>query len=137
VDLGSGAGFPGLVVAAALPEAEVHLVESDQRKAEFLRHVSRETATPVTVWGRRIADVAATGLKADVVTARALAALDQLLDMSDPFCHEDTVRLFPKGESVEAELTRLDPSKTIRIARLPSVTAASAAIVRIEGKRLG
>lgn len=137
VDLGSGAGFPGLVLAIARPALAVHLVESDQRKAEFLRHVSRETATPVTVWGRRIADVAATGLKADVVTARALAPLDQLIDISEPFCHENTVRLFPKGQSVEAELTRLDPSKTIRIATLPSVTAASAAIVRIEGKRLG
>lgn len=137
VDLGSGAGFPGLVLAIARPALAVHLIESDRRKAEFLRHVSRETSTPVTVWARRIEHVAATGLEADVVTARALAPLAQLIDMSEPFCHEGTLRLFPKGRSADAELTRLDPSKTIRIATLPSVTAASAAIIRVEGKRLG
>lgn len=137
VDLGSGAGFPGLVLAIAVPRLAVHLIESDQRKAEFLRHVSRETSTPVTVWARRIEDVAATGLKADVVTARALAPLAQLIDISEPFCHGGTVRLFPKGQAADVELTRLDTSKTIRIATLPSVTAASAAIIRVEGKRLG
>jgi 16S rRNA (guanine527-N7)-methyltransferase len=137
VDLGSGAGFPGLVLGIARPGLEVHLIESDRRKAEFLRHVSRETSTPATVWARRVEDVAASGLKADVVTARALAPLPQLIDMSESFCHETTVRLFPKGQSADAELTRLDPSKTIRVTMLPSVTAASAAIIRVEGKRLG
>jgi 16S rRNA (guanine527-N7)-methyltransferase len=137
VDMGSGAGFPGLVLAIARPALKVHLIESDGRKAEFLRHVSRETSAPVTVWAKRIEQVAAIGLAADVVTARALAPLQQLLDMSEPFCHERTVRLFAKGRSAEAELTRLDVPKTIRIAMLPSITAASAAIIRVEGKRLG
>jgi 16S rRNA (guanine527-N7)-methyltransferase len=137
VDLGSGAGFPGLVLAIVRRELDVHLVESDRRKAEFLRHVSRETSTPVTVWARRIEEVATSGLKADVVTARALAPLAQLIDISEPFCHEQTVRLFPKGQSADAELTRLGSSKTLRVATLPSITAASAAIIRVEGKRLG
>jgi len=77
VDFGSGAGFPGLVLAI-LGMAEVHLIESDQRKATFLREVARATGTPVTVHAKRIEQV--TPFPADIVSARALAPLGDLLD---------------------------------------------------------
>lgn len=79
-DLGSGAGFPGLVLAM-LGVKNVHLVESDIRKATFLREVSRETSTPVTIHDKRIEDTVIPDL--DVVTARALAPLQDLLGHID------------------------------------------------------
>ena len=105
VDLGSGAGFPGLVLALATG-LEIHLIESDQRKAEFLRAVSRETRAPVTVHAKRIEQVPP--FPADVVTARALAALPDLLGYAARFAGPHTVALFPKGRGAEAELT--DPA---------------------------
>ncbi len=137
VDIGSGAGFPGLVLAIARPDLTVHLIESDRRKAEFLRRACIETETAATVHPARAETVAATGLKADVVTARALAPLDQLLELSEPFCHPGTVRLFPKGKSAPSELTALAPSEKIHVTTERSLTAASSAIIRIEGTRLG
>lgn len=136
IDLGSGAGFPGLVLAMARPEMSVHLVESDGRKAEFLRHVSRETSTAVRVWQQRIDEVAATGIKGEYVTARALAPLGELLKLSEPFCHTETIRLFPKGRAYASELTVPNLPNTLQIAVLPSVTSATAAIIRVEGVRL-
>jgi 16S rRNA (guanine527-N7)-methyltransferase len=130
VDLGSGAGFPGMVLAIATG-LEVHLVESDQRKAQFLREVSRETRTPVRVHAERAERVAP--FPADVVTARALAPLPELIDMARRFAHGRTVALFPKGRAAEAELTGLDASDKMRVTVLPSRTSASAAILRIEG----
>ncbi|WP_299442815.1 16S rRNA (guanine(527)-N(7))-methyltransferase RsmG [uncultured Rhodospira sp.] len=106
-DLGSGAGFPGLVLAILgasdvhLPE--VHLVESDQRKAAFLREAARATATPVTIHATRIEALAPLG--ADVVTARALAPLPDLLPLVVRHLGADGVALLPKGREVESELT--------------------------------
>ena len=80
-DLGSGAGFPGLVLAMARPELTVHLVESDQRKSAFLQTVSRETRTPVSVHVDRIEKVSLS--TPDVITARALASLSELLRLTE------------------------------------------------------
>lgn len=102
IDLGSGAGFPGLVLAI-LGVPEVELVEADSRKAVFLREAARITATPVTIRPCRIAAVPPH--EVDVVTARALAPLDRLLDLARPFIGAGTVCLFPKGERVAQELT--------------------------------
>jgi 16S rRNA (guanine527-N7)-methyltransferase len=128
VDFGSGAGFPGLVLAI-LGVAEVHLIESDQRKATFLREVARATGTPVTVHAKRIEQVAP--FPADVVSARALAPLGDLLGFAAPFLHPDSLCLFPKGQMAEDELTAASKTWNINVDRIQSVTDPSATILRV------
>jgi 16S rRNA (guanine527-N7)-methyltransferase len=101
LDMGSGAGFPGMVLAI-MGARGVELVESDQKKALFLREAARATGTEVTVHGCRIEDMAPE--PADVVTARALAPLDRLLPWVAPFMGPQSIGLFPKGVDVEREL---------------------------------
>jgi len=110
VDLGSGAGFPGLVLAILLADADriaqATLIESDQRKAAFLREVARSVDNPARVLSTRIesnATVHATGA-VDIVTARALAPMRRLLALAAPYCRESTVCVFPKGRSVSDEI---------------------------------
>jgi 16S rRNA (guanine527-N7)-methyltransferase len=102
IDLGSGAGFPGLVLAI-LGVSGVELVEADSRKAAFLREAARVAEAAVTIRPCRI--VAVPAHPVDVVTARALAPLARLLDLARPFLGVDTVCLLPKGERAEEELT--------------------------------
>ncbi|MBL4741094.1 MAG: 16S rRNA (guanine(527)-N(7))-methyltransferase RsmG [Sneathiella sp.] len=102
IDLGSGAGFPALVVAIA-SEFHVHVVESDMKKCLFMREVSRETSTPITVHNSRIEAVEP--FSADIISARALAPLDKLLGYATPFANEKTKFLFLKGQDVDGELT--------------------------------
>lgn len=130
VDLGSGAGFPGLVLAV-LGVPEVHLVESDSRKAAFLREVSRETATPVILHAERIERVPP--FPADAITARALAPLAVLLPLAARFAAPHTVCLFPKGQDIARELTAASKNKRLRIDAIPSITDPSATILRIGG----
>ena len=108
-DLGSGGGFPGLVLACALaetPGAMVHLVERNSKKAAFLREALRVTASPGTVHLAEIGDTVdrITG-PADCVTARALAPLHQLIGFAEPLVRRGARALFLKGQDVEAELT--------------------------------
>ena len=119
VDLGSGAGFPGLVLAI-LGVPGVELIEADSRKAAFLREAARVTETSVTIRPCRIA--AAPPHPADVVTARALAPLDRLLDMARPFLGPDTLCLFLKGERAAAELTLARRRWTMAATLGPSVS---------------
>ena len=128
VDLGSGAGFPGLVLAI-LGVPEVHLVESDTRKAAFLREVARVTGAPATVHAVRIE--AAPALQADVVTARALAELSDLLPWAARFLKPGGACLFPKGRSAAGELTRIGDSWTMRVEEFPSRTDADATVLRL------
>lgn len=102
VDLGSGAGFPALVLAIA-SDFDIHVVESDQRKCLFMREVSRETSSPITVHNARIED--AEPFEADFISARALASLDKLLGYSEKFSTEKSRFVFLKGQDVDAELT--------------------------------
>lgn len=102
VDLGSGAGFPGLVLAV-LGIAGVELIESDARKASFLREAARITDTRIVVHARRVDAVPAR--PAAVVTARACAPLDRLLPLAERFIVPQTRCLFLKGERAEQELT--------------------------------
>jgi 16S rRNA (guanine527-N7)-methyltransferase len=109
VDLGSGGGFPGLAIACALqqtPDALVHLVESNTRKAAFLREVGRVTAAPIVVHAERIENFAGRFAgQLDVVCARALARLDDLVNLSFPLLGKTgTVGLFPKGQNAGVEL---------------------------------
>ncbi|MBK0400531.1 16S rRNA (guanine(527)-N(7))-methyltransferase RsmG [Limibaculum sp. M0105] len=107
VDMGSGAGFPGLVVAAILaeqaPGCRVSLIESDGRKSAFLHSAAREMGIEVGIETTRIEDAPARSV--DVVSARALAPLDALLALAQRFCGSGTRLLFPKGRMVESELT--------------------------------
>jgi 16S rRNA (guanine527-N7)-methyltransferase len=109
IDLGSGAGFPGIPIACALaqtPGAEVHLVESNGKKAAFLREAARITDPPAVVHAERIENFGDSFAgKADVVTARALAPLKSLFDQAFPFLAKGAIGLFLKGQDVEAELT--------------------------------
>lgn len=133
-DIGSGAGFPGLVVAIALagrPGAHVHLVESNNRKAAFLREVARETGAPVTVHPRRIEEALPALDGIEVLTARALAPLPQLLLWGKGLIDGGTLALFPKGGDAVAEsaTVRNDPAYAVDL--VPSLTQADARIVRI------
>lgn len=119
IDLGTGGGFPGLVVACALAGksgAHVHLIESNAKKAAFLREAQRLTGTPASVHAMRIEDFAAnfTG-RADVVTARAVAPLKSLLDQCFPLLGKSgAIGLFPKGQNAELELTHARESPSMR-----------------------
>jgi len=107
-DLGSGGGFPGLVLAMARPEIDTHLVESDQKKCSFLKAVSRETNTIVTIHNDRIEDVSHETVP-DVITARALASLDKLFDYCQSWieANPDLILIFPKGAKADEELAQL------------------------------
>ncbi|MBM9401269.1 16S rRNA (guanine(527)-N(7))-methyltransferase RsmG [Gluconacetobacter azotocaptans] len=127
-DMGSGGGFPGLIVAMAT-DADVTLIESDVRKAAFLREAARLVGVRATIVAQRIerADIA----PVQVVTARALAALPQLLDWATRFLSPDGFCLFLKGRNVEDELTSAAADWHMAISRLPSRTNADGTILRL------
>jgi 16S rRNA (guanine527-N7)-methyltransferase len=130
LDLGSGAGFPGLVVAILLAErgGQVTLIESDSRKAAFLREVARQTGAPVDILCERI-EKGATQAKVDVITARALAPLPRLLDLSAPYFSSDTVGLFLKGREVPSEIEAARRRWQFSVKLHPSLTDPDARIV--------
>lgn len=135
VDLGSGAGFPGLVLAILLdetqPEARVTLIESDRRKGAFLREVARRAGAPVEILSMRIenAETQAKLGPVDVVTARALAPLPRLLGLAAPLFGSETVGLFLKGQSAAAEIVAARAIWSFEAELHPSRTAADASVV--------
>lgn len=132
-DLGSGAGFPGLVLAC-LSERPWHLVEVDRRKAAFLIAAAGEIGLPhVQVHATRIEDVILPPL--GVLTARALAPLGDLLGFAARLLAPDGVALFPKGRNAEAELTAAHPDWHMALERFRSRTDPDATIFRISGIR--
>lgn len=135
VDLGSGGGFPGLVVAIQLAGragAEVHLVESDNRKCAFLREVARAVEAPAIVHHMRIEACYEEVGKVDVVSARALAPLRILLDLSTPFIENGAKCLFLKGQDVDAELTATTTYSRVKIQLIDSKTDQSGRIVVVQ-----
>jgi 16S rRNA (guanine527-N7)-methyltransferase len=136
-DFGSGAGFPGLVLACALadmPGATVHLVESNTKKAAFLREAARVTGAPAIIHAVRIVDfVDNQSSPVEVVTARALAALPELLAWTYPLLKTGAVGLFPKGQDVDAELTEAAKCWNIQSSLVPSLTDPKARIVKVTG----
>jgi 16S rRNA (guanine527-N7)-methyltransferase len=137
VDLGSGGGFPGLVIACALadkPGARVHLVESNTKKAAFLREAARAAGAPAEVHAVRIEDfVKNFTAPVDVVTARALAPLADLLAAAYPLLKTGALGLFPKGQDVGSELTQAAKCWTIQSTLVQSLTDPKGRIVRITG----
>jgi len=129
VDLGSGAGFPGLVLAI-LGVGGVHLVESDGRKCAFLREAARLTGAAVAIHAARAEALAP--LAADVVTARALAPLPDLLDLAEKFIRPHTICVFPKGRAAEQELTESQKTWMMTVRRIASVTDPQGTILKLE-----
>ncbi|MFN6955386.1 MAG: 16S rRNA (guanine(527)-N(7))-methyltransferase RsmG [Acetobacteraceae bacterium] len=131
LDIGSGGGFPGLVLALADPERQVHLVESDRRKAAFLATAAARLALPgVTVHAMRAEDLALSGMAA--LTARAFAPLARILPFAARFLAPDGVAILPKGRSAEAELAAaLADGWTLRVERFISRTDPHSTIFRI------
>lgn len=136
LDLGSGGGFPGLVVAilrTGEPGFRMHLVESNQKKCAFLGHVARTLKAPVDIHAMRIEQFAenAQSLRPDVVSARALAPLPRLLELAEPFLRDETRGLFLKGRETDAEIEAAQDRWRFDHACRPSLTAADARIVEI------
>ena len=135
IDFGSGGGFPGLVIACALadtPGAAVHLIESTQKKASFLKECVEAIDLPAIVHPERIEDFTRTNKRSfEVVTARAVAPLAKLLGYSNPLLKSGAVGLFPKGQDVAAELTAASKSWKIDAELIPSNTDPNGRIVRV------
>lgn len=146
LDLGSGAGFPGLVLAilladpdAAVPaaRARVRLVESDQRKAAFLREVARATGIAVDIISARIESIPTQAIveSTDVITSRALAPLPRLLELSFPFLSAHTTGLFLKGRDVAAEVQQARQRWVFDLELVESLTEADARVAVIRSLR--
>lgn len=128
VDLGSGAGFPALVLSI-LGVQEVHVIESVGKKANFLRVVTEELGLNVRIHHARIESVR--DVVADVVTARAVTALPTLLSLAKPFIGRHSCCLFLKGEKADAELTEAAKYWTFRCDKTPSLSDPSGVILKI------
>lgn len=133
VDLGSGGGFPAIPIACVLAGtsgAMVHLVESNGKKAAFLREVIRATGVPAQVHAERIEKyVADTVNSVDAVSARALAPLKTLCDQAFPLIERGAIGLFLKGLDVESELTEASKYWTLEATKVPSKTSPDGCIV--------
>jgi 16S rRNA (guanine527-N7)-methyltransferase len=128
-DLGSGGGFPGMVLAIAAPDVSVSLIESDRKKCSFLSSVSRETKSPANVVNARVesSDLPAP----DVITARALADLKTLMGWCLKWAEEnpDLVLIFPKGRAVQQEITQAQVDYSFEYKEIPSETSPEATII--------
>jgi 16S rRNA (guanine527-N7)-methyltransferase len=133
VDMGSGAGLPALVVAMTRKGSErMHLIESDKRKAAFLREVSRETKTNVEIHVGRIEAILpglCEDIRFDVVSARALAPLGRLIEYASPALQNGALGLFLKGKGLAAELTELSAANKLDIRIVDSRTDSDGRIV--------
>ncbi len=134
VDLGSGAGFPGMVLAIMLserPGLKVHLIESTQKKCRFLEEVGEATHAPIQVHWTRVESVK--NLRADVITARAVAPLEKLLKLAYPYFRPSSTGLFLKGKSLSHELTLASKSWKLDSTPVPSRSDPSGIVLRVTG----
>jgi 16S rRNA (guanine527-N7)-methyltransferase len=135
IDLGSGAGFPGLAIACALadvPGVAIHLVESNGKKANFLREAARHIGVPATVHAVRIEDFAKNfAAQPNIVTARALAPLNEILALAHPLSKTGAQGLFLKGQDVASELTHAAKYWKFEPVLVPSKTSPNSRIVSV------
>ena len=135
VDMGSGAGFPGIVLAMQLADvtgAVVHCVESDQRKCAFLREAARATCAPAIVHPARVQTINPSALGiVDGITARAFAPLSITLDMAESWLMAGAVGVFPRGRSGIRQIASLHPRTHYETDIVSSVVDAAAAILRV------
>jgi 16S rRNA (guanine527-N7)-methyltransferase len=133
VDLGSGAGFPGMVLAIQLadePGAGVHLIESDRRKSAFLREAARATGAAAHIHAARIESISPeTLMPVDAVTARAFAPLPILLDFAKVWLNVGAVGVFPRGKTTQAQLGDISSAGGLRFESVASKIDANAAIL--------
>ncbi len=129
VDLGSGAGFPGMVLAIQWSRP-LTLVEVDSKKVAFLRIVSRETQTPVHIKQERIEVLSS--LEADVLVSRACAPLDLLMQFADLHLVEGGVCVFLKGKDVENEIDKIKDKYHVNLEQFPSISDCQGVILRIK-----
>ncbi len=139
VDFGSGGGFPGVPIACALagqPGVKVHLIESNGKKAAFLREAVRVTGVPAVIHEERAEKYGESCAEAvHVVTARALAPLKILCDQAFPLISQGAIGLFLKGQDVDAELTDAAKYWRLEASKVPSKTSPQSAIVMIRSLR--
>ncbi len=128
IDLGSGGGFPGLVLAI-VTGLHFDLVESDRRKAAFLREAARATGAPATIHNGRVEGLALPPTL--LVTARAFAPLPRLLDLAHDLVAPGGILLLPKGKNVDAELTDARAGWNMHIEKFPSKTDPGGTILRL------
>jgi 16S rRNA (guanine527-N7)-methyltransferase len=137
VDMGSGAGFPGLVIAiqlADVPGAVVHCIESDGRKCAFLREAARATGAAAAIHPQRVEAIEPKSLgTVDAVTARAFAPLPLTLELARPWMERGAIAVFPRGESAKDQIAALPEATAYAIETLQSVVNPKAAILRIRG----
>jgi 16S rRNA (guanine527-N7)-methyltransferase len=135
VDLGSGAGFPGLVIAiqlAGVSGAVVHCIESDRRKCAFLREAACATGAAAVIHPQRVEAIDPESLGAvDAVTARAFAPLPLTVKLARPWMERGAIAVFPRGESAKEQIAALPEAGAYAIEPLPSVVNPRAAILRI------
>lgn len=134
LDMGTGAGFPGLVIAAMIreqPSALVVLVEPNAKRCAFLREAARILSAPVEIHCGKIENLSHGTV--DVVTARAFTALDRLLTLSEPFCAPSTKRLFLKGAEVRAEIDKASTNWTFQSRLHPSLSDPRGCVLEING----
>ncbi|MBN2631208.1 MAG: 16S rRNA (guanine(527)-N(7))-methyltransferase RsmG [Rhodobacteraceae bacterium] len=133
-DIGSGAGFPGMVVAIYShtmgKPLDMHLVEVDARKAVFLREASRQLGLKVTVHNKRVEDLPP--LHCDVVSARALAPLATLCSMASPHLASAGICVFPKGASYREEVRSAKAEWNFSLEAIPSQTDENAVILLLK-----
>ncbi len=130
MDIGSGGGFPGLVMAI-VGDVHVHLVESNAKKCAFLRQAARLTAAPVTIHRQRIEDMEP--FVVDVFTARATASIGRLLDYAEPFIGKSGQCLFLKGRKHDEELTDSAKNWIMESEIIQSLTDRSGVILKLKG----
>lgn len=133
VDVGSGGGFPGLVLSMAAPDKKFHLIESDSRKASFLREAARVSESSAEVHAERVESVAkriATGIH--TVTARAFAPLPKLLELTEDFLHSGAKGVFLKSQDIDAELTTAAKSWNVNYRLKSSLTDPRGRILLID-----
>jgi 16S rRNA (guanine527-N7)-methyltransferase len=130
IDLGSGGGFPGLVLALA---TNIHfdLIEADSRKAAFLQEAVTLTKTNATVHANRAQEVALPARM--LITARALAPLPRLLELAQPFVAEGGICLFPKGEQADLEIRDAHKDWIMDLQQIPSSTSSKGRVLRVSG----
>jgi 16S rRNA (guanine527-N7)-methyltransferase len=134
LDIGSGAGFPGMVLAiqlADIPGAEVHCVDIDPRRCAFLREVARATCSPAIVHSARVQALHRSSLTIDGVTARAIAPLCEILEMAHVWLKAGAVGVFPRGQSAAVQLKELQTQSNYVIEIVPSVVDSGAALLRV------
>ena len=131
VDIGSGGGFPGLIVACMYPDKDLVLVESDTRKCLFMRTVIRECKLSARVMNHRIEELEPQS--ADVVSARALASLPSLFTLAKPHLSSEGQCLFMKGANRKLEVEAARKDWTFDVEEVQSLTSREGAILRIKG----